>query len=64
MATPKEQSMDNTSSTTDPTGSAPTKEDNGHLTGFKLFTTMVSLTFVGFLMLLDVSVVSTVSCCP
>jgi len=40
---------------------APAEKDHEYLTGFKLLLTMLSLTFVGFLMLLDVSVVSTVS---
>lgn len=39
----------------------PAEEEHGHLTGLKLFATMSSLTVVGFLMLLDISVVSTVS---
>lgn len=48
-----------TNTTTDPIALA--EEGNEHLTGFKLAITVFSLTCVGFLMLLDVSVVSTVS---
>jgi hypothetical protein len=36
-------------------------QENAYLTGWKLFTTMFSLTFVAFLMLLDISIISTVS---
>lgn len=37
------------------------EEEGEYLTGVKLFTTSFSMTLIGFLMLLDVSVVSTVS---
>lgn len=57
MAATKEHSMGTT--TEDP--AAPAKEANEYLTGFKLFVSVMSLTCVTFLMLLDVSVVSTVS---
>jgi hypothetical protein len=39
----------------------PVEEEQEYLTGFKQFMAMFSLTFVGFLILLDVSIVSTVS---
>jgi hypothetical protein len=55
MAASKEQSLETTDST------VLAEEEHEYLTGFKLLVTMFSLTFVGFLMLLDVSVVSTVS---
>ncbi len=37
------------------------EERNEYLTGLKLLSTMVAITLVGFLMLLDSSIVSTVS---
>jgi hypothetical protein len=55
MAASKEQSLESMDSIVLP------EEEHEYLTGFKLLVTMSSLTFVGFLMLLDVSVVSTVS---
>ena len=55
MAESKEQSVE----TMDPDVS--TEEAQEYLTGIKLLMTMFSLTFVGFLMLLDVSIVATVS---
>jgi len=39
----------------------PAEEEEEYFTGFKLLLTMFSLTLVGFLLMLDVSVVSTVS---
>jgi hypothetical protein len=42
----------------------PTEESSQHLSGLKLVTTMSSLCIVGFLLLLDVSVISTVSYHP
>lgn len=46
-----------------PDGKTPISEEDGqtYLTGPTLYMTMASLTFVAFLMLLDVSVVATVS---
>jgi hypothetical protein len=57
MADSKDGSLK--SATTDP--SVPIDDLSDHLTGLKLFTTMCALSLVGFLMLLDVSVISTVS---
>lgn len=57
MAEPKEGSIDSVA--TDPIASNQVHPD--HLTGLKLFTTMSALCLVGFLFLLDVSVISTVS---
>ena len=37
------------------------EEKHQYLTGLKLFASMISITLVGFLMLLDTSIVSTVS---
>lgn len=59
MSTTKEESRETSATTPDST--IPTKEPTGHITGFKLLITMISITLIGFLMLLDVSVVSTVS---
>lgn len=61
MATSEKQLMENGAlpTTTSTDLSAPAKKGNEYLTGFKLFITIFSLTCVGFLMLLDVSVVST-----
>jgi hypothetical protein len=48
--------------TTDANHVTTEKEEDAYLTGWKLFTTMFSLTFIVFLLLLDVSVVTTVRC--
>ncbi|KAK9357781.1 major facilitator superfamily domain-containing protein [Lipomyces starkeyi] len=55
MAASKEQSAEPT--TLD--SITPSEKETGYLTGFKLIITIFSLTIVGFLFLLDVSVVST-----
>lgn len=62
MAASEEKSMETGDSTTTADPITPAEEEkNEYLTGFKLAITVFSLTCVGFLMLLDVSVVSTVS---
>jgi len=58
MVKSMQQSTDNTS---DMTVTAPAEIDNQYMTGLKLYTTLSALTVVGFLMLLDVSVVATVN---
>lgn len=62
MSITKEESVE--TSTTTPESVIPTEEAVGHVTGIKLLITMISVTLIGFLMLLDVSVVSTVSSQP
>ena len=39
----------------------PVEEEHKYLTGLELFAAMISITLVGFLFLLDTSIVSTVS---
>lgn len=57
MADPKEGSIESTGTESNVAAGKQTH----HLTGLKLFTSMFALCLVGFLFLLDVSIISTVS---